>query len=368
MNCSEAAERVSALFDGAPISRDVAAHLSDCQECRVRLNEYAEMGAELRDLAGAAAPRAIPEGRWRLAEPAAANNWLGKWRGTMRIPRLAFALMLAALLALSLSAGLFLTRAKETYRWFQYEIRGRDEKMIMRGAVPPNGEGNPYYDPGAGMTYPDGIVWFKVRMMERVGDAEKIGVRAWWVPKGENRGDERQVNMPEQEFLYSPGEELKIPVEGYGNLGIKGQFGSTLPETVRRGMYPEYGKFRIDPPVLLVHDKELLGKYISGGGELLLEGSYFAYGQQDQGWFVFSSKPIAGAVEGTLTMNQVEFTLDGKQYSLFTGDPIVFGRINIWVKHYASIRDADPTSLGDGWQGNEPRLAFGEAKNLTAEK
>src|SRR5207248_7524232 len=114
--------------------------------------------------------------------------------------------------------------------------------------------------------------------------------RAWWVPKGENRGDERQVNMPEQEFLYSPGEELKIPVEGYGNLGIKGQFGSTLPETVRRGMYPEYGKFRIDPPVLLVHDKELLGKYISGGGELLLEGSYFAYGQQDQGWFVFSSK------------------------------------------------------------------------------
>ncbi len=218
------------------------------------------------------------------------------------------------------------------------------------------------------MTYPDGIVWFKVRMMERVGDAEKIGVRAWWVPKGENRGDERQVNMPEQEFLYSPGEELKIPVEGYGNLGIKGQFGSTLPETVRRGMYPEYGKFRIDPPVLLVHDKELLGKYISGGGELLLEGSYFAYGQQDQGWFVFSSKPIAGAVEGTLTMNQVEFTLDGKQYSLFTGDPIVFGRINIWVKHYASIRDADPTSLGDGWQGNEPRLAFGEAKNLTAEK
>jgi len=368
MNCVEAAECVSALFDGEPISQEAAAHLSDCEECRALLNEYAEMGAEVRRMASAAVPQTISEGRWRLAEPAAASKWLTKWRGTMRIPRFAFALMLVALLALSLSAGLFLTRAKETYRWFQYEVRGRDGKWIVRGAVPPNGEGNPYYDGCAGMTYPDGIVWFRVRMMERVGDAERIGVRAWWAPKGENQTGERQDSMPEREFLYSPSKDLKILVEGYGNLEIKGQFKPTLPETVGRGMYPEWGKFRIDPPVLLVHDKELLGKYISGGGELLLGGSYFAYGQQDQGWFVFSSKPIVGAVEGTLTMNQIEFTLDGKQYSLFTRDPIVCGRSNIWVKHYASIRDADPTSPGDGWQGNEPRLAFGELENLAVEK
>ncbi|HYL84256.1 MAG TPA: hypothetical protein VE263_08485 [Candidatus Angelobacter sp.] len=365
MNCAEAAECVSALFDGEPILRETAAHLSDCEECRARLNDYAEMGAELRDLAGAAAPQAIPEGQWRLADPVAATNWLLKWRGTMRIPRFAFALMLAALLALSLSTGLFLTRATGTNGWFAYEVLGRDGKMIMSGAVSPHGEGNPYYDADAGMTYPDGIVWFKVRMMERVGDAEKIGVRAWWVPKGESRAAERPDNMPEQEFLYSPSKDLKIPVEGYGNLEIKGKFSPTLPETVGRGMYPEWGRFRIDPPVLLVHDKELLGKYIGGGGELLLGGAYFAYGQQDQGWFVFSSKPIAGAVEGTLTMNQIEFTLDGKQYSLLTGDPIAFGRINIWVKHYASIRDADPTSPGDGWQENIPRLAFGELANLS---
>src|SRR5580704_11921714 len=64
MNCAEAAECVSALFDGEPISRETAAHLSDCEECRARLNDYAEMGAELRDLAGASAPQAIPEGQW----------------------------------------------------------------------------------------------------------------------------------------------------------------------------------------------------------------------------------------------------------------------------------------------------------------
>jgi hypothetical protein len=48
---------------------------------------------------------------------------------------------------------------------------------------------------------------------------------------------------------------------------------------------------------------------------------------------------MKGAVEGTLTMNEVQFQLDGKQYSLFTGNPIVFGRIRVWVKHYASIKE-----------------------------
>ena len=174
--------------------------------------------------------------------------------------------------------------------------------------------------------------------------------------------------MPEREFLYSPGEDLKIPVDGYGNLEIKGHFESTLPESVRMGLYPEDGRFRIDPPVLLVRGKEMLMKVDMGGGNVIMDKYYFAYGDQDEGWYLFSAKPIPGAVEGTLTMNQIEFKLDGKQYSLLAGDPIVFGRTSVWVKHYASIKDADPTSPGDGWQGNVPQLAFGELQNLTVEK
>jgi hypothetical protein len=371
MNCSEAAECVSALFDGAPISREVAGHLSDCQECRVRLNEYAEMSAELRRMASAAAPQSIPEGQWRLAEPPAAN-WLKKWRGTMRIPRFAFALMVLSLVALSLFTGLFLTRAKETYRWFQYELSGRDGKMITRGTVPTNPGGNPYYDSEAGMSYADGTVWFHVRMLEQVGEAEKIGARTLWHPRGEPYGNqfyERLRRMPEREFLYSPGEGLKIPVDGYGNLEIKGHFESTLPENVRMGLYPEDGKFRVNPPVVLVRGKEMLMKGDMGGGYASLDESYFAYGDQEHGWYLFSAKPIAGAVEGTLTMNQIEFELDGRHYFLFTGDPILFGRVKIWVKHYPSIQDFDPTSPGMDWAAeNGPALAFGELKNLAVEK
>jgi hypothetical protein len=366
MNCIEVAEYVSALFDGKPISREAAAHLSDCAECRGRLNRYAQMGVELRRMASAGAPQAIPEGRWRLAEPAA-TFWAKKWRETMRIPRFAFALMVVTLVALS--AGLFLTWARETHRWFQYELLGRDGKMIMRSTVPANPRGNPYYDGEAGMTYGDGTVWFHIRVLEQIGETEKLAARTLWIPRGESRGYpiERLRNMPEREFLYSPGEGLKIPVDGYGTLEIKGHFESTLPENVRMGLYPEDGTLRIDPPVVLVREKEMLMKGEMGGGPVLMDKSYFAYGEQNEGWFVFSAKPIVGAAEGTITNNQIEFKLDGKQYFLFTGDPILFGHAKIWVKHYASIRDADPSSA-PGADQNVPQLAFGKLEDLSVEK
>jgi len=369
MNCAEAAECVSALFDGEPVSREVTAHLSDCEKCRARLNDYAEMSADLRDMASAIAPPAISQGQWRLAEPAGATNWLMKWRGTMRIPRFAFALMVIALLALS--TGLVLTRATGTYRWFQYELLGRDGKKIMSGTAPTNPRGNPYYDVEAGMTYPDGVVWFHLRVVEQVGEAEKIAAKALWVAKGGNAGDfmQRLQNMPEREFLYSPGQDLTIPVDGYGSLEIKGHFEAKLPENVRMGLYPEDGTFRISPPVVLVREKELLMKGDMGGGQASIDKSYFAYGNQAEGWYLFSAKPFAGAVEGTLKMNQIQFTLDGKHYFLFTGDPILFGSVKVWVKHFAAIQDFDPSSPGMDWKGqNGPALAFGELENLAVEK
>jgi hypothetical protein len=270
---------------------------------------------------------------------------------------------------IALSTGLFLTRAKETDRWFQFELRGRDGKSIVTATVPTNPKGNPYYDVEAGMPYADGMVVFHVRVLEQIGETEKIAARSLWVPRGDRSGDrfERVRNMPEREFLCSPGKDLKIPVDGYGNLEIKGHFESTLPENVRMGLYPEDGFFRISPPVVLVRGKEMLMKGDMGGGQVSMDKSYFAYGDQDEGWYLFSAKPIAGAAEGTLAMSQIEFKLDGKQYFLFAGDPIKFGSVRIWVKHYASIRDADPSSP-PGADQNIPQLVFGKLENLAVEK
>jgi len=503
MNCPEAAESVSALFDGEPLSREAAAHLSDCEECRARLNDYAEMGAELRDVVSASSPQALPEGQWRLAQPAPARNWFEKWRGTMRIPRFAFALMLITILALSGGLALVKARAeeggpvllltftippkgetldcavrtdrgpdscgffksavpgdlalsaqfikregervrlgikssfqpwtapspertvtfpisafdkmpqkeysfapdrplavpveglgniqvsgrfmghvpvmvanpKEAYRWFQYEISGRDGKGIMNGTAPTNSAGNAYYDAEAGMPSADGSVWFHIRMLEQVGESERIGARTLWLPRGEPYGNqfyERLRSMPEREFLYSPGESLKIPVDGYGSLEIKGHLEAILPESVRMGRYPEDGKFRIDLPLILFREKEMLmqRKEDMEQGQVSMDKSYFAYGAQGEGWYVFSAKPFAGAAEGTLTKNQVDFKLDGQQYFLFASEPIIFGSMKIWVKHYASLQDVDPSSHAEAenWAAQNPQVAFGDLKNLPVEK
>jgi len=254
---------------------------------------------------------------------------------------------------------------------FNYNMLGRDGQWIMGERVPTNPKGNKYYGREAGMPYVDGAVYVHVRVVERIGETEKIAIRALWIPTGERSADDFQKmhSTPEREFVYSPGDELKIPVDGYGNLAIRGHFESTLPDTVPTGLYPGDGFLRVDPPVVLVRGKEMLGKFDGpGGGQVLVDEFYFAYGEQDEGWFVFSAKRFAGAVEGTLKMNQIEFTLGSQPYILLTGDPMLFESAKIWVRHCVSIRDADPTSQGDGWQGNEPRLAFGELQNLAVEK
>src|SRR5258707_12838114 len=163
MNCVEAAECASALFDGEPISQEAAAHLSDCEECRALLNEYAEMGAEVRRMASAAVPQTISEGRWRLAEPAAASKWLTKWRGTMRIPRFAFALMLGVIFVLS--GGLALVQARTggngPVLWLTFRFPPKGDVMHMSATTDHEAEMGSF-----GAAKLPGHMWTSVRFIK----------------------------------------------------------------------------------------------------------------------------------------------------------------------------------------------------------
>ena len=368
MNCEQAAEFVSALFDGGRIPREAAEHIGGCSLCRARMQDYAVMGAELRREASLSALeksngeliRAI----WKETERAR-PPWYANWRTTMRIPRFAFGLMVILLLALS--TGLILTRAKTRDRWFQYKLSGRDGKSIVTATVPTNPNGDPYYDVEAGMSYAEGTVWFLIRVLEQAGESEKIAARTLWIQRGDHSGDavERLRQMPEREFVCSPGKVLRIPVEGYGDLELDGQLKAILPENVRSGLYPEDDKLRFIPPVVLIRENQVLSKADNGGGELMLADSYFAFGTHD-GWYVFSANPIEGAAEGTITMNQIEFTMGGKKHFLLAGQPITFGSVKVWVRRFQSIGEADPSS---GWanlpeKSQAGELAFGKLKNL----
>jgi hypothetical protein len=61
MICDEAAEHISALYDGETIPRHAAEHIGECEGCRAQLRDYMELE---RSCAGLRAWKR----RWRLRE------------------------------------------------------------------------------------------------------------------------------------------------------------------------------------------------------------------------------------------------------------------------------------------------------------
>jgi hypothetical protein len=98
MKCAEAAEFVSALCDGERIPPAEAEHVGVCETCSVRLREYLEMGAELRRLASLELTEETRARGWTKTPRITPSWWLKGWE-TIRIPRIAFALLLIAIVA-----------------------------------------------------------------------------------------------------------------------------------------------------------------------------------------------------------------------------------------------------------------------------
>lgn len=334
MNCKEAAECVSALFDGEPISREVAAHLSDCPECRVRFNEYAEMGSELRDVASAVTSGAIPEGQWRLTEPAAANNWLRKWRGTMRIPRFAFALMLIAIFALS--GGLALVKARP----------GEDgPAVLLTFKLPRTGqvshctfdtrkvEGQSCsHGTGVGVS---GYVSFSARYVKREADRVQLAIKALYSQSNTgSRSSDGLMSAPEEEYWLEPDRVLGVEVSGLGTMEISGQFLDYMPAMPQRPaepLDPGRDEFRLWHPVLICENRvvaDLSGFSTTDTGN---DAATWLYAP-GLGRFVFSSVPFEGATEGKIQISQISFTLAGKSYRVLTGAPISRTE-RVWVLH-----------------------------------
>lgn len=118
---------ISDLYDRELVSPEAAEHISDCAECRGRLHDYAEIGAEMRLLASRAlleAPAALPElrpltRRW---------DWARGWVAPVLVPRYVAAPMLFAILALSIGLGLAQTRrgAEAVNQGFQQALARAD--------------------------------------------------------------------------------------------------------------------------------------------------------------------------------------------------------------------------------------------------
>jgi len=367
MKCEEAAKLASALCEGEQIPRDAAEHIGSCADCLRRLQEYSFLGAELRRLASLNSTEDGPKVLWN-AEPRRRESWWHKGTRTMRIPRAAFALMLAAITLLS--AGIMFVRAKEKNKWLHFEVHPRSGPRMVSGTIPaaPDGISDRHIGPFS-RKEGDGTIAIEINFRDLSAGMEKLGVRTLWIPGRVDgvKANEQAHAQLERELWFTPGEKLSIPVEGYGAIEVTGEFLEELPEDLRTGMYPRESLFRIVPPVFCLSGNRVLSKVDSGGGEFSREDYYFAYHSPGEGWFLIAGKPFEGAVQGTVKWNQIEFSLEGRTYLLLTGAPILYGESFVWVMHYPQFQFTQefPSYYFAQARETEPDMTFGELKHLT---
>jgi hypothetical protein len=339
MECPEAQSFVSVVYDGEPVAEEAAEHISGCGSCRQQLHEYAAMGAELR-LAGSRRADRLPVPAW-LASAAPRRRFLAARALTARVnvPWLAVGLCAAVILALSI--GINLVRAQSPALWFQFQLYPAD--MARSEPSPPR---------VAKSGYRESMAWFwntqntgasgfvnKVGSIVSVVDVQsgrvRLAVRArHYQEHPMPRLLERDLgNLKGHEYTYVPGQTLQIPIEGGGTLLLRGEVSEHQP-TLAWGYPLEPGANQmILSHFMLVRDQQVLAP-LSGMSTMIgeRENRIYLYVPR-HGLFTFALQPFAGAVRGTASWSEANFTIDDHHFYLLSGSPITGGDQphNIWV-------------------------------------
>lgn len=333
MVCDSAAEFVSALCDGETIPVAAAEHISACHACQARLNEYLAFAIDLRLTASRELCEAIAPRVWTQPQNRIAAVWRKGW-GTMRIPRLAFAVLIAGVLALA--SGLAVVK-----------VRARDGGTVVLLTVS-TGTGQPRecalstVDKKRGTCASIGkvadlnsILGYQISLLARGDSRLRLGVRTRTWPLVGSSGSYSLADIdrqPQQQFWFEPGDTLKVNVPGLAPLTIKGNWLDHMPSLA--GMHtidPGPEELRIISPLLL-QGKNVIGD-MDGGAvtEDKLERAVWIYFPKQGGYFI-SLVELKGGIQADVRLNRITFEDNGRHYVLLTGTPITRAN-HVWVLH-----------------------------------
>lgn len=373
MNCEQVGEYISALCDGEKIPRDAAEHIGGCQTCREQLNEYAAIGSELRRLASLDEAVSVAQVDWKL-EPVSETGWWQKGLTTMRIPKLAFGVMLIAIIALS--SGLVMVRARAgaaTARFLELEYKlpptGTPHICVMRADGSQKDNLCNFASHGR-----EGLFLMNTRVIANSGNRAQLGIRAKYIPgAGEaevNYTEALFKDIPEKVLSIEPGDKQEIQVAGLGAVEVEGKYLDHIPPLVylpQETLDPNPKEFRIVAPVL-VRDNEVI---VNGGvGSSIDSGSpdatlmLYAPGE---GRYLVSVIPFDGAVEGKVHLGQITFSLEGHEYLLLTSMPITISE-HVWVKHEASFKPSEHMTRQSDARDDQVMFLVRSLRKLEQEK
>ena len=343
MTCDEAAEYVSALCDGELIPRTAAEHVEVCASCQARLEEYMEAGAKLRLMASLAIEESVSPRIWSSPQSTFAIWWQKGW-GTMRIPRLAFAVLIAGVLALA--SGLAVVK-----------VRARDEGTVVLLTVS-TGSGQPRecalstVDKQRGTCASIGkvadlnsILGYKISVLARNDSRVQLGIRTRTWPFVHGSGSYSLADIdrqPQRQFWFEPGDTLKVDVPGLVPLTIKGNWLDHMPSLVgTHTIDPGPEELRIISPLLL-QGKDVIGDMEGGAAteNKLDRAVWISFPKQ--GSYFISLVQLKGGIQADVRLNRITFEDNGRRCVLLTGTPITRAN-HVWVLHQS---DRDPGKIG----------------------
>lgn len=332
MKCDQAAEFVSALYDGEIIPRDVAEHIGTCEACRARLQSYIAMGADLRREASVVLADAFPVLTFERRRTGWRDIWQKGWEG-MRIPRFVFAGMLAGIVVLGSSLAVVRARVRSAGNVLLLKMTPQGEQPV-ECALSAAGKKE------SGCAYVSKSVGFMVTSFSKDGDRATLGIRAEAQPMAGKHyfGTRDFENLPEKTYSFEPGDTLHVNVPGFGELALTGSWIDHIPAMIAEGdsFDPKRNEVRLVSPLLLCN-KQVAGDMEGATAIADQLGEYVGIFWPGEGRYDFSLSPMPGAVQGKVKANRVTFAWKGDQYVLVTGVPITRAK-ELWVRRDAGYK------------------------------
>jgi hypothetical protein len=347
--CNDAAEYVSALCDGETIPPSAAQHIAACPDCQARLHDYLALGVELRRTASLELADGVPSPGWAKPQNRFATWWQKVW-GTMRIPKLAFGVLVACVVLLASSLAVNRVRANNT------------GTVVLLSTEVPNGwqadcplstqEKNQscYAEGSTGSSF----LAYKVRLLSRDGSRVLLGIRTLTYPltsRPHNLSSFVNSNEPGRKVWFEPGEPSKFDVPGVGALTLKGVWMDHVP--ILGKLDPAPNELRLGRPLLL-KDNVVVGDLSSNIGGVYSQDKpdwAMVFYIQGEGRFVLSELPMKGAVEAHVALGRISFKAGGHSWELISGVPVCRAD-HVWVLYQPNFRMA---TMGR-------RVAFGDTK------
>jgi len=354
MDCKEAAEFVSALYDGETIPRTAAEHIGDCEVCKARLKSYMEIGVELRRTASLYVPEAAQPRLWDKPQWSLKIWWKKGWE-TMRIPRLAFAVMSAGIVVLASSLAVVGVRAHSDGTVVMLKVTLGSGHPSTPCPLSTTDKKNDVC--GAVAALNEGIITYKWKLLQKEGNRVQLGFRSKLDPKIVGSGSysfSAVDDLPEKQYWFEPGETLEVDLPNNGKMSVTGEWMDHIPAFYgqQEDSDPGPGQLRVRSPLLL-RDKTVAGDFEGGSAVADEVGKGVDIYMPGEGRFRFSLSPFKGAIEGRLKLNRITFESNGQPYVLITSTPIARGE-TVWVLH-------EPNFKPSGELSKSPYIGAGNA-------